>query len=139
MIFLRKLARDLRAQLGQTLAVVVVIALGSMLFVASAGAYEDLSASYVSTQATLAQADVQLKVTRAAAADVERVRALSGVATADARTVVTLPMRVRDAAVDERVAMRVISVPDIGPPALDQVLLVSGHMPRASDELLLEK
>jgi putative ABC transport system permease protein len=138
-IFLRKLARDLRAQLGQTLAVVVVIALGSMLFVAAAGAYEDLSASYANTQTTLAQADLQVQVTRASAADVEHVRALSGVATADARTVVTLPVRVRDGAVEDRVAMRVISVPDAGQPALDQLVLISGHLPHGPDELLLEK
>jgi hypothetical protein len=38
----RKLVRDLRRQRGQVLAVLAVIALGVMLFVASAAAYVDL-------------------------------------------------------------------------------------------------
>ena len=72
----------MRAQLGQTLAVLVVIALGVMLFVASAGAYEDLRRSYADTQTRLAQADLQIDVTNVSAKDVDQMRALHGVAAA---------------------------------------------------------
>jgi len=139
LIALRKLWRELRAQLGQTTAVLVVIALGVMLFVASAGAYDDLRQSYADTQARLAQADIHVDVTQASASDVERVRLLPGVAAADARVVAVLPVRIRRAAVDDRVALRVLSLPRSGQPRLDRVLVVSGHLPESADEVLLEK
>ncbi len=139
MIALRKLSRELRAQLGQTIAVVVVVALGVMLFVASAGGYEDLRQSYADTQARLAQADLQVDVTRVSASDVERVRSLPGVASVDTRVVATLPVRIRRGAIEERVALRVLSLPASGQPLLDRVLVVSGHLPENASEVLLEK
>ncbi len=139
MIALRKLLRELRTQLGQTIAVVVVVALGVMLFVASAGAYEDLRQSYADAQARLAQADIQVDVTQVATSDVERVRALPGVASVDSRVVAMLPVRIRRGAIEERVALRVLSLPASGQPLLDRVLLVSGHLPENAGEVLLEK
>ena len=139
MIALRKLLRELRAQLGQTIAVVVVVALGVMLFVASAGAYEDLRRSYADTQARLAQADVTVDATRVSASDVERARALPGVASVDSRVVTTVPVRIRRGTGEERVALRVLSLPASGQPVLDRVLVVSGRLPEHADEVLLEK
>ena len=139
MIALHKLLRELRAQLGQTIAVVVVVALGVMLFVASAGAYEDLRQSYADTQARLAQADIQVDVTRTSTSDVERVRTLPGVASVESRVVAMLPVRIRRGTIEERVALRVLSLPASGQPLLDRVLVVSGHLPENASEVLLEK
>ena len=131
----RKLSRDLRRQRGQVLAVVAVIALGVMLFVASAGAYVDLRDSYSHTRHELALAELHVDVTdRVTPDDVARVGVVPGVALADARELVELPIRVGD----DHAQLRLLSLPDGGQPALDRVLVLSGSLPGAG-EVLIEK
>lgn len=131
----RKLLRDLRRQPGQVIAVLAVIALGVMLFVASAGAYLDLRDSYAHTRRELALADLHVDVTvRVTGADVARVAAQPGVAAAEARDLVEVPVLVDDA----HAQLRLLSLPERGEPTLDRVLVTAGAMP-GPGELLVEK
>lgn len=131
----RKLARDLRRQRGQVIAVLAVIAVGVILFVASGGAYVDLRDSYAHTRHELALADLHVDVTGPVTRDdVARVAALPGVALADAREIVELPVRVGD----DHAQLRLLSLPATGQPALDRVLVLSGSLP-GPGEVLLEK
>ncbi|HVV85481.1 MAG TPA: ABC transporter permease [Kofleriaceae bacterium] len=127
----RKLARELRHQKGQSAAVLVLVALGVMLFIASAGAYVDLRDSYASTRARLALADLHVDVDRLDAAELRAIAVLPGVVTAEVRTVAEVPARIGR----RRVELRVLSLPS----ALDDVLVLSGRRPAADDELLVEK
>jgi putative ABC transport system permease protein len=137
MLFARKLLRELKAQKGQSLAVLLVTALGVMLFVSSAGAYRDLRDSYAATRDKLGLARLRADVTQVSAEDVTRASSLSGVAKADARVVAELPVTPGKAA-STRAALRVLSLPDTGEPSLDKVLLIEGALPGAG-EVLLEK
>ncbi len=131
----RKLARDLRRQRGQVIAVLAVIALGVMLFVASAGAYLDLRDSYTHTRHELALADLHVDLTdRVTPDDVAHIDAIPGVAVADAREIAELPVRVGE----DHAQLRVLSLPEDGQPALDRVLVLSGSLP-GPGQVLIEK
>ena len=141
MIALRKLLRELRAAArARRIAVVVVVALGVMLFVASAGAYEDLRQSYADTQTRLAQADIQVDVTQSVH---ERRRACAGAA----RRGIGRLARGRDAARPHparghrraRRAACPLAAARLVSRVLDRVLVVSGRLPESASEVLLEK
>ncbi len=136
MIYARKLLRDLLAQKGQVIAVIAVTALGVMLYVSSAAAYRDLRNSYAATRTKLALARLHVDVDAARADDLAKVRAIPGVATADTRIIVEVP--VTYGAAKTHAALRVLSLPDAGEPALDRVLVISGALP-SGDDVLLEK
>jgi putative ABC transport system permease protein len=136
MLYARKLGRELRRHGGSTLAVLTVTALGVMLFVASAGAYRDLRDSYAATRSRLALAGLHIEAADLTAEDVRRAAALPGVAVVEARVVTEIPVSPGVAA--GRAALRVISMPDDGLPALDRVLLLEGAWP-GDGEVLLEK
>ena len=135
MLLARKLFRELWTQKGQVLAVLAVTSLGVALFAASAGAYVDLRDSYAATRARLALAGLHVDADDVTAADVARVAALPGARAAESRLVAPVPLTLGD----ERVELRLISLPDAAPPALDRVHLVSGRLPAADDEVVLEK
>jgi len=133
-LYARKLGRELRRQKGQVIAVTIVTALGVMLFVASAAAYLDLKGSYASTRHRLALADltVDAEVTHA---DAVRVAEASAASTVEVRTVAELPVRIDHDGHPARVQLRVLSLPDDAPPALDQVLLQRGELPTGADQV----
>jgi putative ABC transport system permease protein len=131
----RKLRRDLRRQRGQVLAVLAVIGLGVIMFVASAGAYVDLRDSYTHTRHELALADVHVDTTdRVTAEDVARIVAMPSVATADRREIAEVPVIVGG----DHAQLRILSLPERGQPALDRVLVLSGALP-GDGEILIEK
>jgi len=132
----RKSWRQLRAQRGQGLAVFAVMALGVMLFVASAGAYLDLRQSYAETKRTLALAAWHVDVAPLAPGDVARLASLPDVGALEPRVVTQVPVML--AKRSDRVDLRLISLPDRGEPSLDRVLVVEGALPNAG-EVLLEK
>lgn len=136
MIYARKLLRDLLAQKGQVIAVIAVTALGVLLYVSSAAAYRDLRNSYAATRTKLALARLHVDVDAPDADDLAKIRAIPGVATADTRMIAEVP--VTHGAGETHAALRVLSLPDAGEPALDRVLVISGALP-SDDEVLLEK
>jgi putative ABC transport system permease protein len=131
----RKLWRDLRRQRGQVIAVLAVIALGVIMFVASAGAYVDLRDSYTHTRNELALAGLHVDMTEPVTAeDVARISALPSVTRVDRREIAELPVRVDD----DHAQLRILSLPEQGQPALDRVLVLSGALP-GDGEILIEK
>ena len=135
MLLARKLMRELRMQKGQAFAVFAVTSLGVLLFVASAGAYLDLSASYADSRARLALAQLHVDVTTAGAADVTQTAGLPHVRAVEGRAVTSLPVDIGD----ERVELRLLSLPDAAEPRLDKLLLSEGRLPEAADEIVIEK
>lgn len=139
MLLGRKLFRELWRAKGQTTAVLVVTALGVLLFVATAAAYEDLRDSYARTQRELGLADLHVDVTRVSPEDVQRAATLTGFRRSDARVVTELPVDIARNGMSHRVSLRVLSLPDNGQPVLDRVLILSGRLPEGANEVLVEK
>ena len=130
-LLLLKTLRDLRAAGAQTVALVVVSALGIASFVALLGAYEDLSTSYERTYSELAFADVTFTVDGAPQSAVAAVKRVDGVAAVTGRLVVDAGLALPGG---ERVRARLIGVPADRHPAVDDVLLEQGRWLRATDE-----
>jgi putative ABC transport system permease protein len=134
MLLARKSWRQLRRERGQALAVFVVMGLGVMLFVGSAGAYLDLRTSYEHTRRALALADVHVETAPITDADARAVSSLAEVADAEPRAVASVAAVVAD----RRAELRLLSLPDAGEPRLDRVLVLRGALPQGG-EVLLEK
>ncbi len=131
----QKSLRDLARQRAQVGAVGVTILLGVMLYVATAGAFLNLSDSYRQTYDRLSFADLVATGTDPqAAADA----ALSAGATdAITRIQVDPPMRIDGTAL----VGRVVSLPDSEHPSVNDVDVIDGSYldPGATDQVLLEK
>ena len=111
----RKTLRDLRRQRAQVVAVAVTIMLGVALYIASAGAFDNLSGSYDTTYHRLRFADLT-----ATGGDPDRIAAAARTAGATAsttRTVVDPPLLVAGT----RLIGRVIGLPATTRPAVDDL------------------
>jgi putative ABC transport system permease protein len=132
-----KLLRDMWRLRGHLVAVTLVAACGVATFVTMRGAYQGLveARDYYYTQYRFAEVFVQAK--RAPRTLVPRVAALPGVATVEDRIVHEVTLDVPG--FQDPVTARLISVPDTGPPVLNDLVLESGRYvtPRASDEVLV--
>lgn len=131
----RKLVRDVHRQFGQFVAIVVLILLGTALFVASYDAYRNLDRSYRSLFDQLRFADVQIS-----AGDAERVadrlRDLDGVATVLTRTVVETPVRIGD----HKLIGRIVGAPVDHRAAVNRVEVLSGErFSSGSEGVLVEQ
>ncbi|HEY4223756.1 MAG TPA: FtsX-like permease family protein, partial [Myxococcota bacterium] len=142
-ILAHKLARDLRAQRGQLLALVLVQGLGVTLFGASYAGYLNLGESYRHSNEQLALAAVHAEINSPGLDDddVARVAALPGVARAIGRSVFIAPLALSPSA-SSTIDARVISLPDAtngdGEPALDRLLVESGTLPRSPHGVVVE-
>lgn len=117
-ILTHKAARDVRRQRGQTVAVALTIALGVAFYVASAGAFRNLSASYEVTYDDLGLAD--LVATGDDPARVAEAARSAGAATAEVRTVADVPLTIEGT----RLLGRVAGLPDDG--TVNRVRVVAG-------------
>lgn len=133
-MLLRKTGRDIRRGRLQVVAVVVVAFLGIAIFDASYLAYQNLRQSYSETRSRTHLADMTLVLSRPGKEDVSRVAALPDVADAEERIVTDLPADVGG----RRVEARLISIPVGEQPSVNQLVLVKGHYPQKSDEVLVE-
>lgn len=130
----KKTLRDLLRQRGQVIAVGITIALGVALYVASAGAFLNLSTSYQHTYDRLHFAD--LVATGGDPTAVAQAALDAGADAAITRTQTDPPMEIGGI----RLLGRVISVPDQGRPAIDDVDVIDGtYLSGASGEVLVEK
>lgn len=117
----RKAVRDLRRQTTQAVAVALTIALGVTLYIASAGAFRNLSGSYAHTYDRLHFADLT-----AAGGDPQAVSAAARAAGADrvaTRTVLDPPLLVRDT----KLIGRVIGLPADSRAAVNDVEVYAGR------------
>ena len=131
----RKALRDLRRQRTQVGAVALTVLLGVCMYVASAGAFRNLSTSYNGTYDRLAFADLVADGT-----DPQALTEAASAAGAEATTVRTQsdqPMTITGA----RLQGRLIGLPPDGRPAVDDVDVTEGDYLSAADPtgVLLEK
>ncbi|WP_291379761.1 ABC transporter permease [Demequina sp.] len=131
----RKSLRDLARQRAQVIAVGVTILLGVMLYVTTAGAFLNLSDSYQQTYDRLHFADVIATGPDPQAAADAAIAA--GATDAITRIQVDPPMRIDGTAL----VGRVISLPDSGRAAVDDVDVIEGDYldEGATDQVLVEK
>jgi len=141
-ILLRKMVRDLRAALGQTIALATIVALAVASLIAMAGAYRDLGRSYRRTYDQLRLADVEFALDNAPDSALQSVVATPGVAALTGRLVVDagLDLSGRTGAEDEVIRSRLIGLPKGHHPAVNDVLVLSGRYfePGDSAVVLLE-
>jgi len=139
---LRKTVRDLRAALGQTIALAIIVALAVASLVAMAGAYRDLGHSYRRTYDRLRLADVEFALDDAPDSALQFVAATPGVAALTGRLVVDggLDLSGRAGAEDEVIRSRLIGLPKGRHPDVNDVLVLSGRYfePGDSAAVLLE-
>ncbi|WP_084104707.1 FtsX-like permease family protein [Demequina sp. NBRC 110056] len=129
-----KTIRDLGRQKAQVIAVAITIALGVMMYIATAGAFQNLSASYDATYDRLAFADL---VASGGDTDAIAQAALDAGATdAITRTQLDPPMLIEET----KLLGRVISIPSDAHPAVDDVDVIDGSYldDGATDQVLLE-
>lgn len=129
----KKTYRDLARQRGQVVAVGITIALGVALFVATGGAFQNLSASYQRTYDRLHFAD--LVASGGDAQQAAHAALDAGAADAITRIQADPPMEINDT----RLVGRVVSVPNSGRPAINDVEVVEGSYLSGPDEVLVEK
>ncbi len=135
----RKLLRDLVAWRGTLGAIVVIVACGVATFVAMQSVYDSLSLTQTRYYETYRFGRVFASLTRAPESVAARIAAIPGVRAVQTRVVadvvVDLPGRT------DGITARLISIPETGRPALDDLYLREGRMlrPGASDEVLVSE
>ncbi len=139
---LRKTVRDLRAALGQTIALAAIVALAVASLVAMAGAYRDLGHSYRRTYDQLRLADVNFALDDVPDSALVSVAATPCVAALTGRLVVDagLDLSGRAGAENEIIRSRLIGLPPGRHPDVNDVLVLSGRYfePGDSAAVLLE-
>lgn len=131
----RKLARDLWRLKGQVATIGLVLACGMMAMIMLRSTWQSLIAARDAYYDKFRFADVFARLERAPEAVAARLESLPGVALVETRIVkdVMLPL----ASEPDPVVGRIVSIPDVGEPALDRLSLRSGRMPTADDEAVI--
>lgn len=134
-ISLRKAVRDLRRQRTQVTAVGLTVLLGVLMFVATGGAYRNLSTSYEGTYHRLGFADLVATGTDPQA--LADAATSAGADTARVRTQADVPMTLAGA----RLLGRLVGMPPADHPRVDDVEVTQGRYlsPDDPDGVLLEK
>jgi putative ABC transport system permease protein len=132
----RKMLRDLWHMRSLAAAISVVMGCGVALFLLSRSMLHSLELSQQTYYDRYNFADVFASIKRAPDSLIDRIGNLPGVAIAERRIVV--PVNLSVPGLDEPASGRLISVPDIGRPRLNQLYLRHGRWltPRSDDEVL---
>ncbi len=124
---LLKSARDIRVSKAQTIALIVIVAMGIASFLALLGAYRDLSTSYNHTYDRLDFADASFSLQRGDAAAVGAVKSIDGVKAASGRLIVDTAYALEgDEAGDALIRSRMISMPADHRPDVNNILIQEG-------------
>ncbi len=131
-----KLLRDLWEMRGQALAIALVIAAGVAMFTMYLSNFDSLRRTQRAYYERQRFADVFASLKRAPQALAERIAAIPGVALAETRVVADVTVDV--AGLAEPVRARLVSIPALGRPRLNDVFLQSGRWIEAGrpDEVL---
>lgn len=131
-----KLLRDLRHMWPQLLAIAAVIAAGVAVCIAMLSALASLKRSRDDYYSSSRFADAFASVTRAPESVAERLREIPGVDVAESRIVADVTIDVPG--LQEPAVGRLISIPDVGLPSLNRLLIRRGSYPAAdrSDQIL---
>jgi putative ABC transport system permease protein len=134
-ILLRKTVRDLKKNRAQTIALITVVALGMLSYVAAAGAFRDLDTSYQHTYDQTHFADVTFAVAGAPESVLEEVTRLGGVAAATGRLVIDAGYQLPGG---EPIRARLIGLPPDQHPEVNDVLVLDGrYFDRGETEVVL--
>lgn len=135
----RKLGRDLWRLRGQVLAVALVIASGVAMLVMSLSSLTSLKATADAYYERHRFADVFATVKRAPESMMTRVQAIPGVQTAESRISHLATLDV--SGMEEPVVGRLVSLPDLGAPRLNEPVLRAGRLPASGrdDEVMLHE
>ena len=120
--FNKKLVRDLAAHWTQVAAIVIVIALGIVMFLGPLLAQRDLRESIEEIYRATSYEDFSVEVSSAPVESVEQVRCLGNVSAVEGRLSLETVAEVEGS----QLTLRVISVPDAGRPAVNDVLVEEG-------------
>ena len=132
-----KLARDLRHMWPQALAIALVMAAGIAVLIVAVGAHQSLSDTREAYYGRYRFADLFASVTRAPKGLIDDIRAIPGIASAEARVagtgLVTIEGEPRPA------TARIVSLPANGAPGLNALYLERGRLPdpARTDEIAL--
>jgi putative ABC transport system permease protein len=132
----RKMFRDLWHMRGLAAAISVVMGCGIALFILSRSMLHSLELTQQTYYDRYNFADVFASIKRAPDELINRIAKIPGVAIAERRIVV--PVNLTVPGLDEPASGRLISVPDLGRPRLNQLYLRRGRWltPRSDDEVL---
>lgn len=132
----RKMFRDLWHMRGLAAAISVVMGCGIALFILSRSMLHSLELTQQTYYDRYNFADVFASIKRAPDELIHRISRIPGVAIAERRIVV--PVNLSVPGLDEPASGRLISVPDVGRPRLNQLYLRRGRWlkPRSDDEVL---
>lgn len=135
----RKLARDLWSLKGQALAISLVIGAGVAMFIMYLSTFHSLRLTQQTYYERYRFAQIFSALTRAPLGLIDRVRAIPGVARADARVVVDVNLDVPGLA--EPATARLIGIDLPRHPSLNDLFLRRGRFPSpdASDEVLVNE
>lgn len=135
----KKLLRDLWRMRLHALAVALVLGCGLSVFVMAVGMRESLAQTRQSYYASSRMADLAVALTRAPNRLHDRLAAVDGVAAVETRVsgfaVLDLPT------IDEPASARLVSLPEQGRPAVNDLVLASGRWPdpARADEILINE
>lgn len=131
----RKLGRDLWRLKGQVATIGLVLACGMMAMIMLRSTWQSLIAARDVYYDQFRFADVFARLERAPASVAARLENIPGVALVDTRIVkeVMLPL----ASEPDPVIGRIVSIPDVGEPALNRLSLRSGRLPTDDDEAVI--
>jgi len=137
-ILLLKTWRDTLARKGQFIALILLVALGILAFVAAYGAYLDLSASVEKANSSLRFADFSVGVVGAPAGEMAAVSRVKGVRAVEGRLIVETGL---DVGTGKQPMARLIGVPAGRRPRVNDLLVEEGRYLSAAgrDEVLLNR
>jgi putative ABC transport system permease protein len=123
-ILFLKTWRDILARKGQFAALIMLVALGILSYVASQASYYDLSASVATASAELKLADFTVSVAGAPAGEMAAITRVPGVRAAEGRLIVETGL---DVGSDIQPLARLIGVPSNHRPRVDDLRVESGR------------
>lgn len=135
-ILLLKTWRDIMARTGQFAALVLLVALGILSYVAFQTSYLDLTSSVSRANTELAFADFSVRVMRAPAGEIAAIARIPGVRAVEGRTVFETGL---DVGAGRQPVARVIGIPSDRHPRVNDLKLEQGRYlsPTGRDEALL--
>lgn len=133
----RKLLRDLWHAKGQAFAIGLLVAIASAAYLGSTWTYQSLLETQRAYYERYRFPHVFASLRRAPQGLVERVRAIPGVAQAEARVVASASLELPG--FDEPATATVVSIPAGAQPDLNRLHLRTGRLPAADDEALVSE
>jgi putative ABC transport system permease protein len=127
-LLLKKTIRDLKWSLAQTIALVIIIALGIASYVALIGAYRDLSVSYAHTYNKLNFADVTFSLKSFPQSKINKISHIKGVGSVSGRLIIDTGIEFKISKSKKKITRtRLIGIPQNHQPSVNKVYIEKGR------------